>query len=73
MNVVLSEKNAAFKYAIIYFSVPKRGDAIIRGGAIFGGNTVMHLTISRFIQWECADSQGCGTWIRNHLDGGSRL
>ena len=26
--------------AVKYFKVPKRGGAIIRGGAIFGGNTV---------------------------------
>ena len=31
--------NFSFEY-VISFLVPKRGDAIIRGGAIFGGNTV---------------------------------
>ena len=29
-----------FEYAIIFFLVPKREGAIIKGGAIFGGNTV---------------------------------
>ena len=33
-------RSLEFEYVIIYFSVPKGGGAIIRGGAIFGGNTV---------------------------------
>ena len=41
-NVVLSEKSVEFEYVVTCFLVPKRGGAIIRGGAIFGGNTVPH-------------------------------
>ena len=35
-----------FEHEIIYFSVPKRGGAIIRGGATFGGNMVHILSHS---------------------------
>ena len=34
----LSGKSVELEYAIIYFSMPKRVGAMIRGGVIFGGN-----------------------------------
>ena len=39
-NVGLSGKSVELEYVIIYFSMPKRGCAIITEGAIFGGNTL---------------------------------
>ena len=39
-NLVFGEKSVESEDVIIYFSVSKQGGAIIRGGAIFGGNTV---------------------------------
>ena len=39
-NVVLNEESEELEYAIISFLVPKRRGVIIRGGAIFGRNTI---------------------------------
>ena len=38
--VILNEESAEYEYLKMYFSASKRGGAVIRGGAIFGGNTV---------------------------------